>query len=273
MADTLGEIRALIADVRAALEDEAARGVAAEFADEALPAAVVPEQEGRPVRTQRPAVSSGWASLAAEGRAAASQASLRGARGLQAIRDDLGDCRRCNLCTGRDKIVFGVGDPEADLVVVGEAPGFHEDRQGEPFVGPAGQMLDRMLLNVLGLERREVFILNVVKCRPPENRNPLPDEVGACMPFLERQLEAIEPKVILVLGTVALKAMFGDKHGITRSRGRWHDHRGTPVMPTFHPAYLLRNPSGKRETFADLKAVGQRYAELAGKRTRPAPRF
>lgn len=273
MADTLADLRALIADVHAALEHEAGRGVVHELADEPLPPAELPEIEAPPRRTRPPALATGWASLAAEGRASAEQAALTGARGLELVRSDLGDCRRCNLCKGRSEIVFGVGDPDADLVVVGEAPGFHEDRQGEPFVGPAGQMLDRMLLNVLGLERREVYILNVVKCRPPENRNPLPDEIAACMPFLERQIEAIRPKVILVLGSVALKALFGADAGITRARGRWIERGGVPVMPTFHPAYLLRNPAGKRDAFADLKALGVRYQELGGKRTRPSPRF
>ncbi|TNE89250.1 MAG: uracil-DNA glycosylase [Deltaproteobacteria bacterium] len=262
-----------MADVRTALEDESARGVIAEFGDEALPESIAPEPAPEPTRRTRPVVASSWARIADRGREVAESTALVGAAGLQAIRQDLGDCRRCNLCTGRTNIVFGVGDPTADLVVVGEAPGFHEDRQGEPFVGQAGQMLDRMLLNVLGLERREVHILNVIKCRPPDNRNPLPDEVAACMPFLDRQLEALQPKVILVLGTVALRALLGDDLRITRARGLWHERRGIPVMPTFHPAYLLRNPAGKRDTFADLKAVGVRYQELGGKRSKPAPKF
>lgn len=166
--------------------------------------------------------------------------------------------------------MFGVGDPDADLVVVGEAPGYHEDQQGEPFVGPAGQMLDKMLENVLGLRRNQVYILNVVKCRPPKNRNPLPDEVDACRPFLDGQLAAIAPKVILVLGSVAYRAMFRSDAGIKRSRGRWHEHAGadgpTPAMPTFHPAYLLRTPEDKKFTFDDLKAVRQRYDALGGRR-------
>ena len=275
MADTLADLRALIADVRTALEDELARGVLDEPADVALPEAIAPEPAAEPsTRRQRPVVASSWAKLADEGRAAAEHSAELGVAGLAAIRADLGDCRRCNLCTGRQNIVFGVGDADADLVIVGEAPGFHEDRQGEPFVGQAGQMLDRMLLNVLGLERREVHILNVIKCRPPDNRNPLPDEVAACMPFLERQIAAIRPKVLLVLGSVALRSLLGDQLRITRARGRWTTYAGVPVMPTFHPAYLLRNGEKKRETFADLKAVLlARYEELGGRRTRPAPSF
>ncbi|MCO4743470.1 MAG: uracil-DNA glycosylase [Proteobacteria bacterium] len=269
MPDTLADLRALVADVRAALEDEALRGVVAEFSDEAPPEAVA--VEASPRRATRPAVGGSWAKLADRAREKADTSVPVGAEGLQLIRDELGDCRRCNLCTGRSHIVFGVGDPSADLVIVGEAPGYHEDRRGEPFVGPAGEMLDKMLANVLGLDREEVHILNVVKCKPPENRNPLPDEVGACLPFLHRQIAAIQPKVILVVGTVALKALLDPSGGITRHRGQWGTLDGVPVMSTFHPAYLLRNPEGKRHTFADLKALGKRYDELGGRRTRPSP--
>ena len=187
------------------------------------------------------------------------------ARELQRVREELGDCRRCALCRQRRTLVFGVGDPDADLVVMGEAPGDQEDRQGEPFVGPSGQMLDKMLLHVLGVPRSQAYILNVVKCRPPDNRNPLPDEVEACRPFLEAQLQAIRPKVLLVLGTVAFKALFRTNDGIVRNRGRWRDYQGIPVMPTFHPAYLLRKPQDKRLTFSDLKALRRRYDELTGR--------
>ena len=185
---------------------------------------------------------------------------------MDQIKADLGDCRRCVLCQERQNVVFGVGDPQADLAIVGEAPGLQEDRKGEPFVGPAGEMLDKMLLNVLGLPRNSVYICNIVKCRPPGNRNPLPDEVGACMPFLERQLRAIQPKVILVLGTVAFKSLFDTTEGIMRSRGIWREYEGIPAMPTFHPAYLLRQASEKRKTFEDLKALRVRYDELGGRR-------
>jgi len=229
------------------------------------------------------------ADLAGAVRALAEEAGLRGARGadpqpwnaiavsdrsklgdptsrLDAVRADLGDCQRCGLHRGREQIVFGVGDPNADLVVCGEAPGYHEDQQGEPFVGPAGVMLDNMLRHVIGVERSEVYILNVVKCRPPKNRNPLPDEVAACMPFLERQIRAIDPKVILVLGSVAYRSLLGVEQGIKRNRGRWHQFREIPVMPTFHPAYLLRQPSEKRLTFGDLKELRRKYDDLGGRR-------
>ena len=189
-----------------------------------------------------------------------------GKGGLESVRADLGNCQRCPLASQRTQIVFGVGNPNADLVIVGEAPGYHEDQQGEPFVGEAGQMLDKMLLHVLGLSRDDVYILNVVKCRPPRNRNPLPNEVEECLPFLERQLRAIRPKMILVLGSVALKSLFSTSAGITRQRGVWMEREGIPVLPTFHPAYLLRNPAGKRDTFNDLKALRQRYDQIGGYR-------
>ncbi|MCB9669323.1 MAG: uracil-DNA glycosylase [Alphaproteobacteria bacterium] len=191
---------------------------------------------------------------------------------MRAVRDELGDCSRCDLCKARKNIVFGVGDPSADLVVIGEGPGEQEDLQGEPFVGPAGQMLDKMLENVLGLRRDQVYILNVVKCRPPRNRNPLPEEVDACMPFLRAQLRALRPKLGLVLGSVAYKALLQTTQGITRSRGRWHVWRDPhsdlvlPVLPTFHPAYLLRQPQDKRLTFADLKDLRARYDQEGGRR-------
>lgn len=182
---------------------------------------------------------------------------------LDTVRQDLGDCRRCRLCEGRTNIVFGVGSATARLMVIGEGPGFNEDRLGEPFVGAAGQMLDRMLENVLGQSRQTAYIANVVKCRPPNNRNPEPDEVAACLPFLQRQIASIAPQVILVLGGVAYKSLMNTRAGITRSRGRWHDLGGIPVMPTFHPAYLLRRPEDKRMTFEDLKVVRARLDALA----------
>lgn len=178
---------------------------------------------------------------------------------LQAVRDELGDCTRCGLCAARRSIVFGVGDPKADLMIVGEAPGFHEDRLGEPFVGEAGKMLDRMLERVLFLERSQVYIANIVKCRPPDNRNPTAEEIATCLPFLHAQIRAVAPKVMLALGNVAFKTLFDTRAGITKSRGQWRTFEGIPVMPTFHPAYLLRQPKDKRLTFEDLKAVRARY--------------
>lgn len=184
---------------------------------------------------------------------------------LEEVRDFLGDCMRCQLCYSRTKLVFGVGNPHADLVVIGEAPGKQEDAKGEPFVGRSGHMLNNMLKNVIGVPREEVYILNVLKCRPPRDRDPGTDEVESCLPFLERQLAAIEPKVILLMGTTALRTLFDTKHGITRNRGTWREYQGIPVMPTFHPAFLLRKTRAeKRLTFSDLKALQTRYEELMG---------
>jgi uracil-DNA glycosylase len=183
---------------------------------------------------------------------------------LAAVREEMGDCQRCALAGERNKLVFGVGDASAELVIIGEAPGFEEDKSGVPFVGPAGTMLDRMLENVIGITRQQTYILNIVKCRPPSNRNPLPDEVAACLPFLEKQVDAIDPTVILLLGSVALKTLLGTQAGIVRHRGTWMEYRGIPVMPTFHPAYLLRNAGDKRKTFEDLKALKRRMDELSG---------
>lgn len=189
-----------------------------------------------------------------------------GQAGLGRVQEILGDCERCGLCRSRRTIVFGSGDPTADLVIVGEGPGAQEDRQGVPFVGPAGQMLDKMLQHVLGLSREQVYILNVVKCRPPGNRTPLPEEIAACRPFLDAQLLAVRPKVILALGRPATQTLLRTGRGIKSLRGTWQSLGDTPVMPTFHPAYLLRQDEDKRLTFADLKALRQRYDALGGRR-------
>ncbi|HEX9428284.1 MAG TPA: uracil-DNA glycosylase family protein [Candidatus Polarisedimenticolia bacterium] len=176
------------------------------------------------------------------------------AAALAAIREEIGDCRRCRLCEGRTQIVFGVGDPRARLMFVGEGPGADEDRQGEPFVGRAGQLLTR-IIESMGLRRQEVYIANVVKCRPPENRTPLPDETGICSPFLLRQIMAIHPRVIVCLGTPAAQTLLGTRATITRLRGVFKEVRGIRIMPTFHPAYLLRNPAAKKEVWEDMKKV------------------
>jgi uracil-DNA glycosylase family 4 len=173
---------------------------------------------------------------------------------LEFLRECLGDCERCGLASGRDKIVFGAGSPDAELVFVGEAPGFHEDRQGVPFVGKAGDLLDRMIV-AMGLDRDKVYICNVIKCRPPDNRDPAPEEIQACSPFLYKQLEAIDPKVIVTLGRFAGNCLMGTQKTMGSMRGRWHDWRGVPVMPTFHPAYLLRNEQDKRLAWEDLQKV------------------
>ena len=174
---------------------------------------------------------------------------------LAAIREDIGDCVRCKLCRlGRKQIVFGVGNPNADLMFVGEAPGRDEDIQGIPFVGRAGQKLTQ-IIEAIGLTRGDVYIANVIKCRPPENRNPEPDEVEQCEPFLFRQVDTIKPKVIVALGTFAAKSLLKSTDSISRLRGRVYDYRGAKLVPTFHPAFLLRNPSCRREVWEDMKKV------------------
>jgi uracil-DNA glycosylase len=174
---------------------------------------------------------------------------------LTAVRADIGDCTRCKLHTlGRTQIVFGVGNPSADLMFVGEAPGRDEDLQGFPFVGRAGQLLTK-IIEAIALKREDVYIANVIKCRPPENRNPEPDEVATCEPFLFRQIDIIKPKVIVALGKFGAQTLLRTLDPISRLRGRVFDYRGAKLIPTFHPAYLLRNPSSKREVWEDMKLV------------------
>jgi DNA polymerase len=173
---------------------------------------------------------------------------------LERTREDLGECTRCKLHKHRNKIVFGAGSAKAELVFVGEGPGHDEDAQGLPFVGRAGKLLTQMI-EAMGLKREEVYICNIVKCRPPENRQPEKDEVAACSPFLFRQLAAIQPKVICCLGTVAAQTLLGTNKGISHFRGEWFDFRGSKLIATYHPAYLLRNPNAKGEVWMDLKKV------------------
>jgi uracil-DNA glycosylase family 4 len=177
------------------------------------------------------------------------------AEALAAIRDDIGDCTRCKLHTlGRQQVVFGVGNPNARLMFVGEAPGADEDIQGEPFVGRAGQLLTK-IIEAIDMKREDVYIANVIKCRPPGNRNPEPDEIERCEPFLFRQIDMIQPKVIVTLGKFAAQTLLRTQDPISRIRGRVFDYRGAKLIPTFHPAYLLRNPSSKREVWEDMKLV------------------
>jgi DNA polymerase len=173
---------------------------------------------------------------------------------LPVILSDIGDCTRCKLHRGRTKLVFGDGNPKAQLVFVGEGPGRDEDAQGLPFVGRAGKLLTQMI-EAMGLRRQDVYICNVVKCRPPENRTPEKDEVGTCSPFLLRQLDAISPKVIVCLGSVAAQTLLETNRGISHFRGEWLEFRGKKLMATYHPAYLLRNPSAKGEVWKDLQKV------------------
>jgi DNA polymerase len=173
---------------------------------------------------------------------------------LLKIREDLGECTRCKLHKGRNKLVFGDGSPKAQLVFVGEGPGADEDAQGLPFVGRAGKLLTQMI-EAMGLQRKDVYICNVVKCRPPENRTPEPDEVKTCSPYLLRQIDVINPKVIVCLGAVAAKTLLETTRGISQYRGEWQEWRGRKLLATYHPAYLLRNPPAKADVWKDLQKV------------------
>ncbi len=183
-----------------------------------------------------------------------------GSGGLAAVRSELGDCRRCGLCEGRQKIVFGDGNPDADILFIGEGPGEQEDRTGLPFVGRAGELLTQMIEKGMGIRRSDVYICNIVKCRPPGNRNPLPPEVSACRPFLDGQIAAVAPRVIVTLGKPAASLLLDREIAITRVRGTWHEYRGIPLMPTLHPAFVLRQytPENRRAVWQDLKAALER---------------
>lgn len=191
-------------------------------------------------------------------------------RTLPTIREELGECTRCKLSSGRKNIVFGVGDPRAALVFIGEAPGAQEDQQGEPFVGEAGQLLTKMIV-AMGWQRKDVYIANILKCRPPGNRNPEPDEIAACEPFLHQQLEAIGPRMIVALGKFAAQFLTGKTQApISALRGTFHAYRGILVMPTYHPAFLLRSPAQKRVVWEDLQKVMQELERLGVSRPVPA---
>jgi len=170
------------------------------------------------------------------------------------IREQLGDCTRCKLHSTRSNIVYGVGDPCAELMFVGEAPGRDEDQQGVPFVGRAGQLLTK-IIEAIDLRREDVYIANVIKCRPPKNRNPEPDEIETCQPYLFAQIDAIQPKVVVALGAFAVKTLLQSDESISKLRGRTFDYRGAKLIPTFHPAYLLRSPDKKADVWEDMKKV------------------
>jgi len=180
---------------------------------------------------------------------------------LEVVRSELGDCRRCKLHPYRTQIVFGTGNPQAKLVFVGEAPGREEDLQGEPFVGQAGQLLTK-IIQAIQLTREEVYIANIIKCRPPENRNPEPDEIAACEPFLIKQLQVIRPQLICALGAFAAQTLLKSEEKISSLRGKFHEYQGIPLMPTYHPAFLLRNPNRKREVWEDMKKIKTEYEKL-----------
>jgi DNA polymerase len=258
---TYGDLREILRSLAAHLEWQRdcgspwlARGAQPSTAPSAATAAVAePARAAAPTRSGPsplpPAVPASTPSLFGE-------RGVREASTLAALQAHIGDCQRCKLARlGRSTVVFGVGNPDADLMFVGEGPGADEDRQGEPFVGRAGQLLTEIITKGMKLRRADVYIANVIKCRPPGNRNPEPDEIETCLPFLARQVDLVHPRVIVALGTFAAQTLLEVRTPITRMRGQWHNYRGIPVMPTFHPAYLLRNPGDKRLVWEDIKLV------------------
>jgi DNA polymerase len=256
--DLRDELRGLVGDLRRGLAERARTGA------RTAPAGATP----------RPDAAVEAAARGADDGASVTEGGVATGRGgratLPQVRAWLGECTRCRLHETRTSIVFGTGAADAPLLFVGEAPGAEEDRRGEPFVGAAGQLLDKMI-EAMGWRRDEVYIANVLKCRPPGNRDPRPDEVEACGPFLARQIEALAPRIIVTLGKPAAHALLSTTAPISSLRGRWHDHRGIKVMPTFHPAFLLREPGRKRDAWNDLKLVIDELARL-GVRPPRAPR-
>jgi DNA polymerase len=258
--DDRSEARAILASAAALVRELAEEGVSG---FERLPALAPFERPAAPADPDRPAAPSRPTSdLASPPEIPPVRPRARAADGsaLEAVRSALGDCRRCGLCEGRQKIVFGDGNPQAEILFVGEGPGEQEDRTGLPFVGRAGELLTQMIEKGMGIPRSDVYICNIVKCRPPGNRNPLPPEVSACRPFLDGQIEAIGPKVIVTLGKPAASLLLGRELSITRVRGTWQTYRGIPLMPTLHPAYVLRQytPENRRAVWQDLKAALER---------------
>ena len=228
-ADDTGEAAAALTELRAYLSWAAERGDRM-VAFEARPKSSQPAEATTPMPRKLSVVS------------------------LESVREEMGECTRCKLHKGRTNLVFGVGNAKARLMFVGEAPGEDEDKKGEPFVGKAGQLLTKMI-EAMGLRREDVYICNTVKCRPPNNRNPEPDELSSCEPFLKGQLAAVQPEVIVTLGKFAAQALLREETPISRLRGSWREYEGIPVMPTFHPAYLLRSPQEKGKVWDDLQQV------------------
>jgi len=249
------ETRSLLASIRATLRELAEEGVET-FEPRAVGRGArqaEPDEDAaiqRSLRGDAPPAAVPAAESAAPGR-------RQPARTLEEVRLELGECTRCPLCAGRNKIVFGDGNPDAALMFIGEGPGQEEDRRGLPFVGRAGELLTQMIERGLEIPRSEVYICNIVKCRPPNNRTPQPDEVAACKPFLDGQIDAVQPRTIVALGRPATSLLLGRDVSITKLRGSWHEYRGIPLMPTFHPAYLLRQytEANRRAVWEDLKAA------------------
>jgi len=247
------ELLDIVTQVRTHLEYQKALGVTV-VESPAVPApaaSVVPQSVIKPIKASEPVPQKPEKKEVV----AIAQAPRHLSGTLAAVREELGECTRCKLSKGRNAIVFGEGSPEAKLVFIGEGPGKEEDQQGRPFVGAAGQLLTDIIVKGMQLKREDVYICNIVKCRPPENRNPEPDEIEACEPFLIKQLQAIRPQFIVALGNVAVKTLLKTKTGITSLRGTWQTYQGIPLMPTFHPAYLLRTPGDKKLVWEDIKKV------------------
>jgi len=259
--------RLLLDSVRDYLSQLAEEGLEGLPASEAIIAAGKTASVSKPQASAAAAVSSTGGSvraaaspsppapLPAPGELLSRYPDLEKAASLEEVSAFIGDCKRCKLAPLRTHLVFGVGNPRADLMFVGEAPGADEDARGEPFVGRAGQLLTDIIERGMGLKRSDVYICNVIKCRPPDNRNPEPDEVAACEPFLMRQIDLVRPRAIVALGTFAVQALLKVKTPISRLRGNWHEVRGVKLMPTFHPAYLLRSPGEKRVVWQDIQEV------------------
>ena len=218
---------------------------------------------GEPRIGNRKAVNQPVPSQALEGNLFSDYTSIHRSKTLEELREAIGDCQRCKLSSGRTHLVFGVGNPKAKVMFVGEGPGRDEDLKGEPFVGRAGQLLTDIITKGMGMKRADVYIANVIKCRPPENRNPESDEIESCEPFLVRQIELIKPKVVVALGKFAVQLLLNSKVPIMRLRGEWHNYHGIKLMPTLHPAYLLRNPGDKKLVWQDIKKVLQELASPA----------
>ena len=275
------ELRAVVGQLRTNLTSRARSGLARVSADLTARSAAGSKAASAPARTPVaaavsraaqatpvPVVAASSVAVVEGAIAPAAEKPRTGAAGLKLLRDEIGDCQRCKLAPSRTNLVYGVGNPDADLVFVGEAPGADEDAQGEPFVGKAGQLLTKMI-EAMGYSRSDVYICNVLKCRPPGNRNPEPDEVASCEPFLKRQLAAIRPRMIVALGKFAAQCLLRDDTPITRMRGSFRTYEGIPLMPTLHPAYLLRDPSKKKLAWEDLKAVNAALARVGIHPPRP----
>jgi uracil-DNA glycosylase family 4 len=249
------ETRSLLASVRATLRELAEEGVEQFDRNDDASIILQPRPDAPAVRKPGSRIDAP-AAREPELDSAASRAG-QSAQALEAVRLELGECTRCPLCERRNRIVFGDGNPDAALMFIGEGPGEEEDRRGLPFVGRAGELLTKMIEGGLEIPRSEVYICNIVKCRPPGNRTPKPDEVATCKPFLDGQIDAVRPRTIVALGRPATSLLLGREVPITKVRGTWHEYRGIPLMPTFHPAYLLRQytPENRSVVWEDLKAA------------------